>query len=113
MAGPGARGSVRRRGPGWLFLAGLTGGRPARRSEFTMTREQATRRVAQGITLADFLQAFRIGQITLWHRVLAAAGEDPAARDAALTDRGRQHGRRGGLCGGAAARGGRERPAAP
>jgi sugar diacid utilization regulator len=68
-----------------VFLAGLTGGRPARRSEFTMTREQATRRVAQGITLADFLQAFRIGQITLWHGVLAAAGDDAAARDAALT----------------------------
>ena len=48
-----------------VFLAGLTGGRAARRSEFTMTREQATRRVAQGITLADFLKAFRIGQLTL------------------------------------------------
>src|SRR5215831_8067004 len=68
-----------------VFLAGLTGGQPARRSEFTMTREQATRRVAQGITLADFLQAFRIGQLTLWHGVLAAAGDDVAAREAALT----------------------------
>ncbi|HET7246504.1 MAG TPA: helix-turn-helix domain-containing protein [Streptosporangiaceae bacterium] len=68
-----------------VFLAGLTAGRPTRRSEFSMTREQATRRVAQGITLADFLQAFRIGQITLWHGVLAAAGDDAAAREAALT----------------------------
>jgi sugar diacid utilization regulator len=68
-----------------VFLAGLTGGRPTRRSEFAMTREQATRRVAQGITLADFLQAFRIGQITLWHGVLAAAGDDATAREAALT----------------------------
>src|SRR6266851_4069398 len=67
-----------------VFLAGLTGRRPARRSDFTMTREQATRRVAQGITLADFLQAFRIGQLTLWYGVLAAAGDDPAAREAAL-----------------------------
>jgi sugar diacid utilization regulator len=67
-----------------VFLAGLTGGRAPRRSDFTMTREQATRRVAQGITLADFLQAFRIGQLTLWHGVLAAAGDDTAARDAAL-----------------------------
>ena len=67
-----------------VFLAGLTGGRPARRSEFAMTRDQATRRVAQGITLADFLQAFRIGQLTLWHGVLAAVGDDPAAREAAL-----------------------------
>jgi sugar diacid utilization regulator len=68
-----------------VFLAGLAGGRPAPRSAFAMTREQATRRVAQGITLADFLQAFRIGQLTLWHGVLAAAGDDAAARDAALT----------------------------
>jgi len=68
-----------------VFLAGLTGGQPARRSAFTMTREQATRRVAQGITLADFLKAFRIGQLTLWHGVLAAAGDDVAAREAALT----------------------------
>jgi sugar diacid utilization regulator len=67
-----------------VFLAGVTGGRQSRRSEFTMTREQANRRVAQGITLADFLQAFRIGQLTLWHGVLAAAGDDAAARDAAL-----------------------------
>ena len=42
-----------------------------------MTREQATRRVVQGITLADFLQAFRIGQRTLWHGVLAAAVTTP------------------------------------
>jgi sugar diacid utilization regulator len=66
-----------------VFLAGLAG-RPARRADFTMTRQQASRRIGQGITLADFLQAFRIGQLTLWHGVLAAAGDDPDARDAAL-----------------------------
>lgn len=66
-----------------VFLAGLTG-RPARRADFVMTRQQATRRAGQGIMLADFLQAFRIGQLTLWHGVLAAAGDDPEARDAAL-----------------------------
>lgn len=66
------------------FLAGLTNGQPARRADFAMTREQATRRVAQGISLADFLQAFRIGQLTLWQGVLDAAGSDTVARDAAL-----------------------------
>jgi hypothetical protein len=66
------------------FLAGLSTGQPARRADFAVTREQASRRVAQGITLADFLQAFRIGQLTLWQGVLDAAGEDAAARDAAL-----------------------------
>ena len=66
------------------FLAGLSTGQPVRRADFAMTREQATRRVAQGVSLADFLQAFRIGQLTLWQGVLDAAGQDAAARDAAL-----------------------------
>ena len=66
------------------FLAGLGTGQLARRADFAVTREQATRRVAQGIALADFLQAFRIGQLALWQSVLDAAGQDAAAREAAL-----------------------------
>jgi hypothetical protein len=66
------------------FLAGLYTGQLARRADFTVTREQATRRVTQGIALADFLQAFRIGQLTLWQSVLDAAGQDAAAREAAM-----------------------------
>jgi PucR-like helix-turn-helix protein/diguanylate cyclase with GGDEF domain len=68
-----------------VFLDGLAGRREAGRAELAITREQATRRVAQGISLADFLQAFRIGQLTLWQGILAAAGGDPAARDGALS----------------------------
>ena len=67
------------------FLAALETGQPARRAGFTFTRQQATRRVAQGISLADFLQAFRIGQLTLWQGVLDAAGDDPETRAAALS----------------------------
>src|SRR5262245_29026506 len=67
------------------FLGALSTGQPARRADFAFTREQATRRVAQGISLADFLQAFRIGQLTLWQAVLDAAGDDAGARDAALS----------------------------
>jgi hypothetical protein len=67
------------------FLAALSTGQPARRADFAVTRQQASRRVAQGITLADFLQAFRIGQLTLWQGVLDAAGDDAGARDAALS----------------------------
>jgi PucR C-terminal helix-turn-helix domain/GGDEF-like domain len=67
-----------------IFLAGLRTGQPARRADFAASREQAARRVVQGITLADFLQAFRIGQLTLWQGVLEAVGDDPMARDAAL-----------------------------
>lgn len=68
-----------------IFLAGLRTGQPARRADFAASRDQAARRVVQGITLADFLQAFRIGQLTLWRGVLDAAGDDPVARDAALS----------------------------
>ena len=67
------------------FVAGLRTGQPARRADFAASREQASRRVVQGITLADFLQGFRIGQLTLWQGVLDAAGDDPVARDAALS----------------------------
>src|SRR5579859_1498962 len=66
------------------FLAGLDTGQEARRADFGVTREQATRRVTQGIALADFLQAFRVGQLTFWQSVLDAAGQDAAAREAAL-----------------------------
>lgn len=67
-----------------VFLAGLAEGRPARRADFAVTRDQATRRLSQGISLADFLQAFHIGQLTLWQGVLKAAQDDQRAREAAL-----------------------------
>jgi hypothetical protein len=68
-----------------IFLAGLGTGQPARRADFAASREQASRRVVQGIALADLLRAFRIGQLTLWQGVLDAAGDEPVARDAALS----------------------------
>jgi PucR C-terminal helix-turn-helix domain/GGDEF-like domain len=77
--------TVHVRGIFLAFLAGLRTGPPARRADFAASREQASRRVVQGITLADFLQAFRIGQLTLWQGVLDAAGDDAVARDAALS----------------------------
>jgi hypothetical protein len=67
-----------------VFLASLADDRAASRDDFVVTREQATRRLAQGISLADFLQAFRIGQLTLWQGVLDAAQGDQEAREAAL-----------------------------
>lgn len=66
-------------------LATISEGRPARRTDFPITAAQATRRVRQGVSLADFLQAFRLNQVSLWERVLEAAGPDPETRDAALT----------------------------
>jgi len=70
---------------GRAFLISLTDRRPARRADFGPTPAQAKRRVEQGISLADFLQAFRIGQFTLWQGVLEAVGDDPEAGDAALS----------------------------
>jgi hypothetical protein len=67
-----------------VFLAGLADDRQARRADFAVTRDQATRRLSQGISLADFLQAFHIGQLTLWQGVLEAAEDDQRAREAAL-----------------------------
>ena len=67
------------------FLVWLAGGRPAQRADFTVTREQAARRVAQRISLADFLKAFRIAQLTLWQGVRDAVGDDAGAREAALS----------------------------
>jgi hypothetical protein len=67
-----------------VFLTGLAEGRQARRADFAVTRDQATRRLVQGISLADFLQAFHIGQLTLWQGVLKAAQDDEEVREAAL-----------------------------
>lgn len=68
-----------------VFLDGLADDEPARRAAFTVTREQASYRLGQGISLADFLQAFRIGQLTLWQGVLDIAQGDEQAKEAALT----------------------------
>jgi sugar diacid utilization regulator len=67
-----------------VFLDGLADDEPARRAAFTVTREQASYRIGQGISLADFLQAFRIGQLTLWQSVLDIAQGDEQAKEAAL-----------------------------
>ena len=54
------------------------------REEFPLTRSQALYRVGQGVSLADFLRAFRIGQLTFWDGLREAIGTDPAVKEAAL-----------------------------
>lgn len=66
-------------------LITMSEGRPARPSDFPITAAQAAHRVRQGVSLSDFLQAYRIAQVTLWEGVLDAAGNDPETRDAALS----------------------------
>jgi sugar diacid utilization regulator len=58
-----------------VVLTTLRERRMPRAEDFALTPEQASHRVRQGITLADFLRAFRIGQVTLWEGVVAAARE--------------------------------------
>jgi len=67
-----------------VFMSVLDRDTPVTRDDFAGTREQAARREAQGISLADFLRAFRIGQQSLWQSVLAASRDDPEQREAAL-----------------------------
>ncbi len=70
-----------------IFRALLTSvrkGRPAERQDFPSTERQAGYRVRQAVSLADFLHAFRVSQLTLWEAVLRVAGENPVTREAAL-----------------------------
>jgi sugar diacid utilization regulator len=73
---------------GTVFRAWLTAlkeQRPAQRTDFPMTRDQATARINQGISLADFLKAFQVGQRTLWENVWRIVRDDPAVWEAALS----------------------------
>ncbi|UUZ61135.1 PucR family transcriptional regulator [Nocardioides sp. B-3] len=58
-----------------VVLAAFRDQRAARREDFAITQQQATRRVRQGIGLPDFLRAFRIGRVTLWEGIVTAAAE--------------------------------------
>jgi sugar diacid utilization regulator len=66
------------------FLTILREDRLPTREEFPTTRSQALYRVGQGVSLTDFLRAFRIGQLTFWDSVRQAIGDDPALKDVAL-----------------------------
>lgn len=66
------------------FLAGVDDRRHPVRADFPWTGRHAMRRVDLGITLPDFMQAFRVGQIALWDDILTGVREHPEAKDAAL-----------------------------
>lgn len=65
-------------------LVTLEEGRAAVREDFDLSTGQAASRVRQGITLADFLQAFRLGQVALWESIVDVAADDPDTGRAAL-----------------------------
>ncbi len=65
-------------------LNSISEGRPASRADFPITAEHAILRVRAGIALSDFLQGFRIGQVSLWEAIVEAANPERATRDAAV-----------------------------
>jgi hypothetical protein len=66
------------------FLTTVVERRDPGRGDFPWTAKHAMRRVDMGIGLADFMKAFRIGQIELWDGILDGVREHPEATDAAL-----------------------------
>jgi hypothetical protein len=66
------------------FTQTLADRREPTRADFPWTGRHAMRRVDLGITLADFMKAFRIGQIALWDGVLEGVAQDPSTKDSAL-----------------------------
>jgi hypothetical protein len=66
------------------FLTTVVERRDPGRGDFPWTAKHAMRRVDMGIGLADFMKAFRIGQIELWDGILDGVREHPQATDAAL-----------------------------
>ncbi|TQL68413.1 CdaR family transcriptional regulator [Nocardioides albertanoniae] len=65
-------------------LTTLEEGRGALREDFYLSPGQAANRVRQGIALADFLHAFRIGQVALWESIVDVAAQDPETERAVL-----------------------------
>ena len=66
------------------FLASVNERRHPLRSDFPWSGQHAMRRVELGITLSDFMKAFRVGQLTLWDDILAGVNVWPSTKDAAL-----------------------------
>lgn len=66
------------------FTGSLDGRREPTRGDFPWTGRHAMRRVDLGIALADFMKAFRIGQMVLWDGVLDGVADEPGTKDAAL-----------------------------
>ncbi|MET7773590.1 helix-turn-helix domain-containing protein [Nocardia sp. NPDC005366] len=53
--------------------------------DFAYVRRAAARRAQSGLTLVDYINAFRLGQQATWKSMVAHAGESEAAREATLS----------------------------
>ncbi len=67
-----------------VFMTTMHQRRDPQPADFDWTPEHASRRVQAGISLVDFLKAFRIAQLTLWESVLEWTQGQPASERAAL-----------------------------
>ena len=52
--------------------------------DIAFVRRAAMRRARAGLALADYINAFRVGQQVFWESVLSRAGHSPAGHEAAL-----------------------------
>ncbi|MEU8251352.1 helix-turn-helix domain-containing protein [Nonomuraea sp. NPDC048916] len=68
-----------------VFLVTVAEHRPVRTSDFPFTVENASHRVRQGVSLSDFLQAFRLSQLILWEGMLEIVRDDTTMREAVLS----------------------------
>ncbi|NUT10549.1 MAG: transcriptional regulator [Nonomuraea sp.] len=66
-------------------LAVLMEERTVRFEDISFTRRAAMRRARAGVALADYINAFRVGQQVFWEAVVERAGSAFAAREAALS----------------------------
>jgi len=66
-------------------LAVLLEDRTVTPDDIAFTRRAAMRRARAGVTLADYINAFRVGQQVFWDAVVECAGRSSAGHEAALT----------------------------
>ncbi|WP_336212293.1 PucR family transcriptional regulator [Nonomuraea sp. LPB2021202275-12-8] len=66
-------------------LAVLLEDRTVTLDDIAFTRQAATRRARAGLALADYINAFRVGQQVFWESVLSRAGHSFAGHEAALS----------------------------
>ncbi|RNI25143.1 PucR family transcriptional regulator [Flexivirga caeni] len=67
------------------LLVCLRDNRWARQNDFPATATNALNRVGQGVSLADFMRAFRLGQVTFWRALVRLTDEHDLNRDALLS----------------------------
>ncbi|GAA3446489.1 PucR family transcriptional regulator [Planomonospora venezuelensis] len=66
-------------------LAVLLEDRTVMPDDIAFTRRAAMRRARAGVALADYINAFRVGQQVFWESVIERAGRSSAGHDAALS----------------------------